>query len=290
MISVIIATKNGEKYIARAIQNALQQSVAVKNLANPEEFAGFEIVVISDGSTDGTASIVRGLTANDSRIRLIGLAQNVGPGLARAKGIESSRNPYIAILDDDDSWINPHKLENQLAFLEQNKNILAVGAEKIEFVDENGKKIRWQMYRTDPKQIRTFMLMFCPIVNSSILFRKESYEKAGGFSDMRLSEDYDLLLRLGQIGDLANIGGAETKYTMRSDSASGSNGKAKFKMAIAHLMLLNKYYKHYPNRFLAFAKAYARIPYQYLKSFKSTEIVRQKFSAIYRILNLQKHF
>ncbi len=290
MISVIIATKNGEKYIARAIQNALQQSVAIRNLISPAEFGGFEIIVVSDGSTDNTVEIVQGLQREDGRIELIELKENVGPGLARAKAIEQSHNPYIAILDDDDQWINPKKLENQLAFLENNKNVVVVGAEKIEFVDENEKLIRWQTYRTDPKNIRTFILMFCPVVNSSALLRKDAYEKAGGFNDMRLSEDYDLLLRIGQLGDIANIPGAETRYTIRANSASGSNGNAKIKMAIAHIKLFNKYWRHYPNRLLAFIKAYARVPYQYIKSFKIVELLRQKISSLYHFFNLQKYF
>lgn len=290
MISVIIATKNGEKYIAHAIQSALEQSVAIRNAQDPTEYPGFEIIVVSDGSTDNTAKIVRELCTADSRVKLVELSQNVGPGLARAKGIAQSHNPYIAILDDDDSWINPKKLENQISYLEQHPNVLVVGAEKIEFVDENGKLIRWQIYRTDPKKIRTFMLMFCPVVNSSALFRKEAYERAGGFSDMRLSEDYDLLLRIGRIGDIANIPGAETRYTIRASSASGSNGKAKIKMAIAHLTLLNTYWRYYPNRLLAFIKAYARVPYQYIKSFKLVELLRQKISSLYNFFNLQKHF
>lgn len=290
MISVIITTKNGEKYIARAIQNVLQQSVAIQNKANPSEFAGFEIIVVSDGSTDDTVGIVRDLIAKDSRIKLIELTQNIGPGLARAKAIESSKNPYIAILDDDDEWINPKKLENQLAYMESHKNIVAVGSEKIEFVDENSKTIRWQRYRTDPKNIRTFMLMFCPIVNSSVLLRKAAYEKAGGFSDMRLAEDYDLLLRMGQLGDIANIHDTETRYTIRANSASGSNGKAKIKMAIAHIKLFNTYWRYYPNRLLAFIKAYARVPFQYIKSFTVVELLRQKISSLYHFFNLQKYF
>lgn len=290
MISTIIATKNGEKYIARAIHNALEQSVAVSNAKDPSQFSGFEIVVVSDGSTDSTVNIVRELALKDARIRLIELTQNIGPGAARAKGIESSKNPYIAILDDDDMWINPKKLENQIVFMEQNTNIVAVGSENIEFADENGKSIRWQKYRTDPKNIRNFMLMFCPIVHSSVLLRKEVYEKAGGFRDIRLAEDYDLLLRMGQLGDIANIADAEIRYTVRTNSASESNGRAKIKMAVAHIQLFNKYWRHYPNRTLAFVKAYARVPYQYIKSFKPVEILRQRISALYHFFNLQRYF
>lgn len=259
MISVIIATKNGEKYIARAIHNALEQSVAVSNSKDSSEFSGFEIVVVSDGSTDNTVNIVHELTVKDARIRLVELTQNIGPGAARAKGIESSKNPYIAILDDDDMWINPKKLENQIQFLITHPKTVVVGAKKTEFVNESDKHLLWYMTRTDSKKIHDNMLVRCPIVNSSVVFRKETYDKVGGLSNLRLAEDYDLWLRMGQAGEISNIEGAETQYTLRSNSASGSNGKDRIKLALVVLQLVKKYRYAYPNYHKALLKAYARI-------------------------------
>jgi glycosyltransferase involved in cell wall biosynthesis len=264
MISVIIATKNGQKYIAGAIQNALSQTVAVQNQADPAQFPGFEIIVVSDGSTDKTTEIVRGLTADDSRIKLIELTENVGPGKARAKGISHSKNPYIAILDDDDSWINPEKLENQIGFLENNPNVVVVGAEKTEFVSESGKHLWWFFHKTDPRIIHDEMLLRCPIINSSVVFRKEAYDRVGGLSDLRLAEDYDLWLRMGKIGDIVNIKDAETRYTLRTNSASGSNGKDRVKLALVVLKLVRKYKNDYPNYTKALIKSYIRIVRKFL--------------------------
>ncbi len=263
MISVIIATKNGEKYIARAVRNALEQSVAIKNAQDPTEYPGFEIVVVSDGSTDGTVKIVREISAQDKRVTLLELTKNVGPGSARAKGIAMSKNPYVAILDDDDSWINPDKLKNQIEYLENNPKVLVVGAVKTEFVTESGKHICWYTTRTDPRKIRENMLVRCPIVNSSVVFRKDAYEQVGGLSEMRLAEDYDLWLRLGQIGDITNIEGAETRYTVRTNSASGSNGAERVKMSLVVLALVKKYRHVYPRYYRALFKAYLRIIRKY---------------------------
>ncbi len=259
MISVIIATKNGEKYIARAILNALEQSVALANKQDPAQYPGFEVVIVSDGSTDNTVSIVHDLALKDPRIRLIELTQNIGPGAARSKGIENSKNPYIAILDDDDMWINPKKLENQLDAFVKNPTVVVVGAEKTEFVKEDATHMFWHMHKTDPKIIHDEMLLRCPIINSSVMFKREAYDTVGGLSDMRLAEDYDLWLRLAKIGDIINIPGAETQYTVRANSASGSNGKAKVKIAIVVLSLVKKYRKDFPNYHKALIKAYLRI-------------------------------
>ena len=145
MISVIITTKNGGKYIARAIRSALEQSVATSNAKDPSQFSGFEIVIVSDGSTDNTPTIVRELASKDARIRLIELVQNIGPGLARNLAILGGKiehntedndalivppitNPFVAILDDDDLWQNPKKIENQILYFNKKPNVVVAGA------------------------------------------------------------------------------------------------------------------------------------------------------------------
>lgn len=212
MISVIIATKNGEKYIARAIQSALSQSVAIKNASNPTLFTGFEIIVISDGSTDNTAQIVRELSVTDSRIKLIELSQNIGPGQARNLAILGGpipnslvspiKNKFVAILDDDDLWQNPKKLENQIKYLEENPDIVLVGSKKTEFTRENGELLRWIINQTDPNIIRNNILSYNPVITSSAVFRTNIFAEVGGFKAMYLAEDYDLWLRMGLHGNI----------------------------------------------------------------------------------------
>lgn len=280
MISTIIATKNGEKYIRRAIQSALDQSIA----ADPTMYPGFEIIVISDASSDNTANIVREMIAADAgilnndtrstiatienqpRIKLIELNINVGPGAARAKAISESNpaNKYIAILDDDDEWINPKKLENQIAFLEHNPSVAAVGATKTEFATENGKRLFWYTNSSNPKTLHKNMLMRCPLVHSSTVFRKDIYEKVGGYTEMRLAEDYDLWLRMGQIADIANISDAETRYTARTNSTSGSNGKSRITLTLVVIGLVKKYGKCYPRYYTALLKGYLRIGWKWI--------------------------
>lgn len=94
MISVIIPLYNKERYIKRAICSVLNQS-----------FGNFEIVVINDGSTDNSASIVESI--DDTRIKLIN-QKNTGVSAARNKGIAESKYDFIAFLDADDEWKENH--------------------------------------------------------------------------------------------------------------------------------------------------------------------------------------
>ena len=277
MISVIIATKNGEKYIARAIQSALSQSVAVRNKANPSEFAGFEIIVVSDGSTDTTAQIVRELSATDSRIKLIELSQNIGPGLARNLAIlggpipNSSispspiKNKFVAILDDDDLWQNPKKLENQIKYLEENPDIVLLGSKKTEFTRENGEHLRWIINQTDPNIIRNNILSYNPVITSSAVFKTNIFAEVGGFKAMYLAEDYDLWLRMGLHGNISNVEDAETTYTIRDGGASKSR---QIEMSKVVLALAKEYRHQYPNAWKAIIKGYLRIILTYLKLLK----------------------
>lgn len=294
MISIIITTKNGEKYIARAIKNALSQSIAISNSKDPSQFSGFEIVVVSDGSTDNTVSIVHELALYDARIRLIELTQNIGPGAARNLAIlggkieyknqeiknnknvvidekkdlliiPSISNPFVAILDDDDLWQNPKKLENQISYLNDNPNVVVAGAIKTEFTRENGEHLRWIINETDPQRIRSNMLSYNPIITSSAVFRTNTFRAIGGFKPMYLAEDYDLWLRMGTHGDISNVEGAETIYTIREGGASKSR---QIGMAQVVMRLAREYRHQYPHFYKAYIKGALRLVLVYWKLLK----------------------
>ncbi len=113
-VSVIIPTHNRQQYVCEAITSALNQTVPIH-----------EIIVVDDGSTDNTESIL--LARFDDRIRYIKQA-NQGPAEARNSGIRESTGDWLAFLDSDDLW-EPNKLETQIRFLEKYPN------EKIGIVD-----------------------------------------------------------------------------------------------------------------------------------------------------------
>jgi len=251
MISVIMTTKNGSPTIETAIKSI--QSQTEKD---------FEIIVISDASTDDTEEKVKKMAEQDSRIKLISLSENVGPGKARTLAIEKSQGEFIAVLDDDDFWISSEKLGTQKNFLMENPDHVLVGSDHIRFVDEEGKLLYIFEPEKNNESIKRHLLLYNPFVTSSVLFRKDSYLKAGGFSELRLAEEYELWLKMGVFGKFANLRNCEVQYTQR---ASGLTLSRRQKMNKIVLMLVKRHRDDYPLYTLALLKAYLRV---FLTTFK----------------------
>lgn len=116
--SVVIPCYNAEQYIADTVQAALGQG-----------YAPLEVLVVDDGSTDGTLNIVEACAAGDTRVRLLRSAvPSGGPSAPRNIGLAASRGDYIALLDADDWW-SADKLANDARFLERHStDILYSGA------------------------------------------------------------------------------------------------------------------------------------------------------------------
>jgi glycosyltransferase involved in cell wall biosynthesis len=245
MISIIIATKNGGRFLTRSVASIERQTE--KNI---------EVIIVSDGSTDDTVSIAQEMAKNRPFLKVIKLEKNIGPGLARNTGIKQAVGEYIAILDDDDEWLDETKLSNQRDFLDRNPEHALVGAAETEFVDESGKRLFVHKTKTNDADIRSKILISNPFIASSVMFRKNTFEKVGGFASMYLAEDYDLWLRLARVGKVANIQNCKIRYYSRQNGAQQSR-KSELNQTV--LKLVKHYKNNFPHPFLALLTAYARI-------------------------------
>lgn len=111
-VSVIIPAYNTEKYLAKAIESVLQQTLN-----------DLEVIVVDDGSTDGTAAVAKSFT--DTRVKVLVNHENLGAAAARNRAISEAIGKWIALLDSDD-WYAPERLEKllEIAYLE-NADIIA---------------------------------------------------------------------------------------------------------------------------------------------------------------------
>jgi len=189
MISVIIPTYNKGPFIEAALE-----SVAGQTLSD------FEILIVDDGSTDGTERLVS--AAGFSNLRYLRTA-HAGIAAARNRGLSESRRPYVAFLDSDDLW-RPDHLEKALAALEGPSALVAAG--DYDEIDALGRGLGVSRAAegrgVHPGFARATGLPFLPLLQGAV-FRRELVKRAGGFDEGFRSafEDIDFFARIhGRFG------------------------------------------------------------------------------------------
>lgn len=180
-VSVIIPTYNRKDYVTEAIDSVLNQT-----------YKDFEVIVVDDGSTDGTGEILKEKYRN--KIRYF-YKENSGCASARNYGIRNALGEYIAFLDSDDKYL-PKKLEDQIRILEKNKEIGFVYSDSYSFGSNKQRLV--PCVRPDKHYSVTYgLFMMTFMANGSFVVRRKCIDISGYYNEqMRYNEDTDLLLRL----------------------------------------------------------------------------------------------
>ena len=199
--SVIIPTYNRARSVGDAITSVLRQTMA-----------DLECIVVDDGSTDGTATLLASIT--DPRLRVI-LGRHAGVAAARNLGVAHARAPLIAFLDSDDLW-RPDKLAHEVGYLDRHPEIEAVfsdlekqdaGRVYPSFMRETAVFRRLLGEREYPdgvalsrREMFLVLLEEVPIKPSALTLRRSTFDKVGGFDDAwSSSEDWEFLLRYARV-------------------------------------------------------------------------------------------
>ena len=208
-VSVIIPTHNRAESLRSAIASVLNQT-----------FQDFEIVVVDDVSKDHTRDVI--VNFNDTRIKLIHNQVSKGDAGSRNIGIINSHCEYIAFLDDDDEWL-PEKLEMQTCLLDNSPpEVGGVCTDRFSIEKASGRVLPKRKRNLEIKDLskRNF------ITTSSILLRRECFEKCGLFDEsMPSGSDYDMWIRISKEFSFKIIEKALVKYYIHEDSISYSYKK-----------------------------------------------------------------
>ena len=193
-ISVILPVYNVEAYVREAVESILAQT-----------FMDFELIIINDGSTDGSGAILRELAARDARIVLV---ERPNDGLVSAlnDGIEIARADLIARMDADDVSM-PERFALQHARMVHEPELAVLGS-FIRVMDKAGNIIRLDKYPLTPKAAAHHVEHIgCPVVHPAVMMRRGAVLKAGGYRKaFSHAEDYDLWLRMSDLGyAIANL-------------------------------------------------------------------------------------
>jgi glycosyltransferase involved in cell wall biosynthesis len=240
-VSVLMTTWNGAGFIGASIASVLAQS-----------FADFELIVVDDASTDGTAQVLAGI--GDRRLRVLRQAANGGVVAARNVGFLAARGRYVAALDHDDLSY-PERLARQVAYLDAHPTVVLVATEiEIEaavrretgaarglplflrkrvgergFAGQNSDANASRRRRApdhptggDPALMRWLLHVDNPLTWSSVMFRADAVRRLGAFMRpaYELADDFDLYHRLLTLGDIARLDEALTVYRWHSGNTT----------------------------------------------------------------------
>lgn len=205
-VSIITATWMRPHYIGMAIRSAINQT-----------FEDWELIVIDDGSPDNTAAVIAEWQKKDERIKYIRVARAGRIGVVSNAGLRLAKGEFIAILDDDDYWIDNRKLEKQVAFFREHPDYIACGG-WFTVVNAKGEETGRIRKPTSDRAIRRVMLSANGIANSTSTFRRVE----AGFYDESLPQfaDWEFFLKLGTKGKLCNFPEYFLAYRMWERGAS----------------------------------------------------------------------
>jgi glycosyltransferase involved in cell wall biosynthesis len=198
-VTVLIPVHNRAGYVAVAIGSVLGQT-----------FPDFELLVVDDGSTDGTAEVVR--ACEDPRLRLLRNGANLGIPRTRNLGLAHARGRYVAMLDSDD-WAEPHRLARQVAFLDAHLDHALVGANKRR-LGETKPIDRTSLHRPlSPAAVRAGLVFMCCIAQTSVMGRTTVLRGFGYDERFPVCQDFELFARLAAEGHvLANLPDVLVRY------------------------------------------------------------------------------
>jgi len=200
-VSVIITTYQQPDFLFEAIESVLAQT-----------FNDFELIIVNDDPLgEETEKIV--LSYNDPRIVYIKNEKNLKGAKSLNIGLRTAKGEYVAILDDDDSWISKDKLEKQVNFLEKNPEYIIVGTSSIHIDRKTNKEVTRYTGELNPKNIEKFILTKVPFAHSSILCRRNAMISVGGYSeDLPRAKDIDLYIKLVKLGKFGFLPECFIKY------------------------------------------------------------------------------
>lgn len=208
MVSIVMPAYNCEKYISKAINSVIAQSVK-----------DWELLVVDDGSTDATCRIVEAYEKQDSRIHLIRQKENGGVAKARNKGILCAAGEQIALLDSDDVWTED-KLQKQLALQKDTKAELVYCS--YDFIDESDRCVGKPF--CVPKETDYKKMLVQSVISCSTALIDADVLKKHLFQTDYYHEDYLLWMELLQI-PIKAVGCPEVLAHYRQVTGSRSNNK-----------------------------------------------------------------
>lgn len=236
-------TCNRPQFLGRAIQSVVEQ-----------RFSDWELLVVQDADHPLTAEVMAEWRRRDSRILHLHRREKGNIAEATNFALHRARGDYIAILDDDDYWASPEKLDWQIEFLDRQPDYAACGGGAIVVAPDGEPRLRYLKPQTDP-EIRRRALYANPIVHSTAVYRRQLALACGGYDESLAGfQDWDFWLRLGQRGKLYNLPAYLVYYQLWE---GGGSFLAQRSNTACALQIVRRHRRNYPGFPAAYAMALA---------------------------------
>lgn len=232
-ITVLMPVLNGERFIKEALDSVLAQPLAA------------EILVVDNGSSDGTLEILNNYLTRDSRIKVLhctekGVSKALNTGLALATGT------LIARLDADDK-MSPRRLENQFRVMQDHPEVALVSSQII-YINLEGVETGRSKYPIGNLTLLRNFLFRNPVAHPSVMFRKEIAERAGSYRpEFEGAEDLDLWVRILNLGEILASEEFLTFYRIHDNQVTVKNNLYGTEFDL-RLRYLKEFYKGPTNR------------------------------------------
>lgn len=210
----------GARYLGQALDSLRRQTLS-----------DIEILVVDDGSTDGSATILAEQAATDCRLRIIRHEGNIGLTRSLNEALALARAPLVARMDADDVAL-PERLQAQVDALQEHPEMGVVGSAFFHQDDSTGC-VRLVCHPCTDTEIRWQLLFVNAFCHSTVMFRRSALVRAGGAYDETLecAQDYELWSRLATVSRVANL--ATPLVVLRSHPGSVSVRRRTLQDAVA---------------------------------------------------------
>ena len=191
LVTVVIPTYNRADYIAETIESVLSQT-----------YRNIEVIVIDDGSTDGTAQVVAPFIPRVSYVQ----QENAERGASRNHGLRLARGKYVAFLDSDDVWL-PTKVADDVAYLEARPDVGLIHTDAV-IIDAVGRELRVLRLKAPSGRVTGALLERNFVTMATHLARASLVRDIGGFREERElsgSEDWEMWVRLSLLTNIAYL-------------------------------------------------------------------------------------
>jgi glycosyltransferase involved in cell wall biosynthesis len=219
-ISVVMSVFNGARYLQHGLDCILSQ-----------QGVDLEFIVVDDGSTDDSATILQAAASRDSRLRIVS-QENAGLTRALILGCSLARGRYIARQDGDDVSA-PGRLRRQLELLDSDSS-LAMASSWAEVIGPDDEPLLVHRRPADPAEATDLLLhgRTGPPGHGSVMFRRDVYERVGGYRELfYFAQDSDLWLRMAMHGRVGYVQEVLYRYRISPESISGRLHPAKLPYA-----------------------------------------------------------